>query len=732
MSRDKNRAPDQLARDERCEPAVDYVEAEHDPAASRRASNVAMQRMLGPYVQRKPSGPANASAEATHAAAAQGTESPARPLPHADRIQAAFGPDHDVSKIRAHIDPGSAKAMGAEAYATGNDVVFAKEPDVATAAHEAAHVVQQAQGVNLKGGVGQAGDTHEQNADAVADRVAARQSAAPLLAGYAPLKGESHAAQVQRKEATDTGASTNMNAQTPEAPVRNPFEQEQHPKNQSRANETAFEFDPPTLSFQGAGAEQVTIRNKSSTPQTIDGWRLAGDSSAFHTSFVGERSVVVQPGASVTFRVNFVSEQDMPQAAELVVDSMFGDAPARLKIIGVKRGEAAQAGCSQTPISATSPEGRHNSIGSAMPSVGAAWTSVMTQQKQGVTNVSGRLAVPPKPAAAWETVLDGILAQGLSKAIGGISLYLGGGLALATWNVIERLGLNRGEGEAAAKQVASLTLSVHKQITASYSTAVLGKTAAAVRTAIEAGKQPTIAMRDAFFNGQTLALTAAFQDAITTLNNSEGDFAAMEAERPGLGFAALEAYRDHLSRHEGDVIGLQASSTAGMWMAFLAQQDLGVHDPETWEQATPGAAVEKNLYNSTDAHHRMRQLARGVLEVNVVWDYDRMRTNPILSIEHARTSGVPDEFKSLLTEAPLGHFPMPIIVHGKVKKDTLGERRGTGHLRIARNEGGAISLGAEEGADGAEMLELLGNGDAYAGARSLFGHIDEVTLAKVD
>jgi hypothetical protein len=84
------------------------------------------------------------SEQATHAAAAQGKSTTARPLPHADRIQASFGPQHDVASIRAHIDPGSTAAMDAEAYATGNDVVFAKEPDVETAAHEAAHVVQQA------------------------------------------------------------------------------------------------------------------------------------------------------------------------------------------------------------------------------------------------------------------------------------------------------------------------------------------------------------------------------------------------------------------------------------------------------------------------------------------------------------------------------------------------------------------------------------------------------------
>lgn len=138
-------------------------------------------------VQRRASGPAT---EEVHAAAARGLESPATSLPFAGQIQAAFGPDHDVSSIQAHVG-GSAeaasRAMGATAYATGNHTVFATAPDLHTAAHEAAHVVQQREGVQLSGGggVGQAGDSYERHADAVADRVVQGQSAADLLGQHA-------------------------------------------------------------------------------------------------------------------------------------------------------------------------------------------------------------------------------------------------------------------------------------------------------------------------------------------------------------------------------------------------------------------------------------------------------------------------------------------------------------------------------------------------------------------
>lgn len=53
--------------------------------------------------------------------------------------------------------------------------------DLHTAAHEAAHVVQQRGGVALKDGVGAPGDRYEQHADAVADRVVQGRSAEGLL-----------------------------------------------------------------------------------------------------------------------------------------------------------------------------------------------------------------------------------------------------------------------------------------------------------------------------------------------------------------------------------------------------------------------------------------------------------------------------------------------------------------------------------------------------------------------
>jgi outer membrane protein OmpA-like peptidoglycan-associated protein len=118
-----------------------------------------------------------------HALAMEGISGSATTLPFLDQIQRAFGA-YDVSDTQAHIggsSSGACQRMGATAYATGNHVAFAEAPDLHTVAHEAAHVVQQRAGVQLAGGIGQAGDEYEKNADQVAEAVVAGRSAEALL-----------------------------------------------------------------------------------------------------------------------------------------------------------------------------------------------------------------------------------------------------------------------------------------------------------------------------------------------------------------------------------------------------------------------------------------------------------------------------------------------------------------------------------------------------------------------
>jgi hypothetical protein len=140
------------------------------------------------------------SAAQVQAAAEKGTSSAGGPLPHLDTIQKSFG-RHDVSHVKAHVDGAAAagaQAMGAEAFATGDHVAFAGAPSLHTAAHEAAHVIQQRGGVQLKGGLGETDDRHERQADQVADRVVQGQSAEALLDPLGAGRASSPAT-IQRK-----------------------------------------------------------------------------------------------------------------------------------------------------------------------------------------------------------------------------------------------------------------------------------------------------------------------------------------------------------------------------------------------------------------------------------------------------------------------------------------------------------------------------------------------------
>jgi len=138
-----------------------------------------------PPVQQRAKGPSDEAA--VHEAAGRGVATPSSAMPHGDAIQRAFG-SHDISGVQAHTGPEVAAAAGgmnAEAYATGNHVVLGNSTDLFTAAHEAAHVVQQRGGVQLKSGVGEAGDAYERHADEVASLVVQGKSAEQALDRHA-------------------------------------------------------------------------------------------------------------------------------------------------------------------------------------------------------------------------------------------------------------------------------------------------------------------------------------------------------------------------------------------------------------------------------------------------------------------------------------------------------------------------------------------------------------------
>jgi Domain of unknown function (DUF4157) len=144
-------------------------------------------RAVAGLVQAKRERPSTDDSARVHEAAKLGIGGGSGKLPHLERIQRSFG-RHDVTGVVAHTGEqatAGAQAMGAAAFTMGNHVAFAGSADLRTAAHEAAHVVQQRAGVQLAGGVGQVGDRYERHADAVAELVMQGRPAEGALDGYA-------------------------------------------------------------------------------------------------------------------------------------------------------------------------------------------------------------------------------------------------------------------------------------------------------------------------------------------------------------------------------------------------------------------------------------------------------------------------------------------------------------------------------------------------------------------
>jgi hypothetical protein len=129
------------------------------------------------------------------------------PFPHREVIERSF---ERAIPARAHIGPHAAEAsgaQGADAFAEGGEVAFASPaPDLHTAAHEAAHVLQET--------VGPAGGPAdlEAHAEQAASLVAVGRSAAHLFGGPA-------AARELRRRPTGAASPAPEEPEPPEAPA---------------------------------------------------------------------------------------------------------------------------------------------------------------------------------------------------------------------------------------------------------------------------------------------------------------------------------------------------------------------------------------------------------------------------------------------------------------------------------------------------------------------------------
>jgi outer membrane protein OmpA-like peptidoglycan-associated protein len=238
-------------------------------------------------VQREASGAPTAGGD-VQAIAAEGAQGAGEQLPHVDRIQQLFG-RHDVTGTKAQVGGAgtkAAQAIGAEAYTQGNAAVFAGPPSLHTAAHEAAHVVQQRAGVSVPGGVGQEGDAHERHADAVADRVVAGESAEDLLDEVA---GGGGGEAVQAKS-LGAGFGQALAARYVQHHATAPVQR----KSAGGVSLSNMAFTPREIKDDGATTSQATVKytnSKMSGPATIN-WSVDGPAFGATVSATG----LVTPG----------------------------------------------------------------------------------------------------------------------------------------------------------------------------------------------------------------------------------------------------------------------------------------------------------------------------------------------------------------------------------------------------------------------------------------------------
>jgi hypothetical protein len=313
-------------------------------------------------VQRRARGGAAAGLETAEAMAhwaEAGVADEGGALPHADRIHAAFG-GHDLGAVRAHVggDAGEAAGdIGAEAYAIGNDVAFTGQPDLHTAAHEAAHVVQQRAGVQLKGGISEADDVYERHADAVADRVVAGRSAADLLpvarTACAPACG------VQRK-----AVKNELDVETLESEGADVELSKQQLATAATKNNVRWtgRFRAQILAFLHGGAPDEKARFSSGDAQVIA--ELQAGAGAKPDGIVGDSTMAILLNAGLEFTDDVMTDKahpsGKPHASEVTIEfwpGEFEDLGAWDTAIAKAEEEAVEAGDAAPFRHLDAPEG---------------------------------------------------------------------------------------------------------------------------------------------------------------------------------------------------------------------------------------------------------------------------------------------------------------------------------------------------------------------------------------
>ncbi|MCB9737919.1 MAG: DUF4157 domain-containing protein [Deltaproteobacteria bacterium] len=286
--------------------------------------------------------------------AKQGVSGAGGPLPFAEQIQQSFG-KHDVSGARGHVGGGAgaaAEQMGARAYAHGDDVAFAGNPDLHTAAHEAAHVVQQRAGLMPAGGVGSEGDAYEQHADAVADKVVTGQSAEGELDKMAGPAGGGAATQAKAVQFDKIGGK----------PIR--------------------KLDAATIDQMIAA-----LRPTAAWQELVELWRMVTDGGANKIAAADRDDIVLE--------VLILVESAFSFEGEASVDQLWGDAALLGRFLGAIEQQAKPAAEDDGPAEPEPPQvvlpnpGTHGILTAAAELVEAGGATIRVDEGETVKALRG-------------------------------------------------------------------------------------------------------------------------------------------------------------------------------------------------------------------------------------------------------------------------------------------------------------------------------------------------------
>lgn len=550
-------------------------------------------------------------------------------LPHVDAIQASFG-KHDISGIRAHVGgeaTTAAVAIGAEAYATGNNVAFASEPSLFVAAHEAAHVIQQRAGVQLLGGIGRAGDAYEQNADEVAARVVRGVSSEDLL-GDICAEQRTATSFVQRSTGGGTAAAHAPTATITAVP----------------ASQSIRVGDGYDVRFASSGADVKKWNVTSNTLLTVN------EVQAAPAAWTG-RGAALQPGVGSV--VAFVERgQEFEEARAVVavgsptvVDfettrthqpAGFDDAaagvlyPGDLLRVDATLGNLGDAARMSGEIvdSSTllrSMSSNYDAASRKLTAKAEAVSEGTAHANLGIRPEGGAIIIKPLQMISVLPQAQGIAGTGrgvdtrniddakgvLTGAVRSLLSAQRAGVELAQVDVLTKnpsrsmpwyaallmaaaesaVGLVTGGfgtriGRLVAGRISGGATIATFDVDGAFTTASKDAIKASIkalprwaendRRAAEGGVIEESWAIDAFCESQKAALEAASIDLETAIHNDFQTVRDLEAREPGSGLSLIEAYRAAIAENEQHARAAQHHETIKQWLLHLAQSTHGV------------------------------------------------------------------------------------------------------------------------------------------------------------